>query len=193
MPRKNDYQRHPAGEPTGKVRLFCQYYVAENKLNGSAAAIQAGYAEASAAQTANKFLKRPDCMAYIAKLMAERSERTKIDSDWVLQQLAAIDAMELLDILNPDFSLKPLDSWPLAWRKYFGSLELGELVAAEGDPKKMIRTLSKLKGPDKQKNLELIGKHVDVGAFKERVEHDVTNQLAERMARAWQRVKERQP
>ena len=104
--------------------------------------------------------------------MAERSERTKIDSDWVLQQLAAIDAMELLDILNPDFSLKPLDSWPLAWRKYFGSLELGELVAAEGDPKKMIRTLSKLKGPDKQKNLELIGKHVDVGAFKERVEHD---------------------
>lgn len=193
MPRTNNYQRHPEGEPTGKLRLFCQYYVAQDRLNGSAAAIRAGYAEKSAAVQATKFLKRPDCQAYIARLMAERSERTKIDSDWVLQQLAAIDAMELLDILNPDFSLKALDQWPLAWRKYFGSLELGELAAADGDPAKMVRTISKLKGPDKQKNLELIGKHVDVGAFRERIEVDASNQLAERMARAWQRVKERTP
>lgn len=192
MPRKNDYIRHPEGEPTGKVRLFCQYYVADNKLNASAAAIQAGYAKASAPQQGNKFLARPDCQRYIAKLMAERSERTQIDSDWVLKQLEAIDAMELLDILNPDFTLKALDLWPLAWRKYFGSLDLGELSAAEGDPKQMIRAIKKLKGPDKLKNLELIGKHVDVGAFKERVEHDVTSQLAERMARAWQRIKEKQ-
>lgn len=187
------YHKHPEGEPTGKSRLFCDYYLADAKQNGSAAAISAGYAEKSAAQTAHKLLTDPKCKAYIAKRMEERSERTQINADWVLMQLATIDAMELRDILHDDWTLKPLDVWPLAWRKYFGSLDLGEMVAAQGDPSKMVRALKKLKGPDKLKNLELIGRHVDVAAFKDRVEHDVTSQLAERLARAHARLKGLQP
>lgn len=39
------------------------------------------------------------------------------------------------------------------------------------------------------KNLELIGKHVDVNAFKERPEVSGTVTIAERMAKARDRVK----
>lgn len=49
--------------------------------------------------------------------------------------------------------------------------------------------LKKIKWPDKVKNLELIGKHVDVNAFKERLEVSGTVTIAERMAKARDRVK----
>ncbi len=42
------------------------------------------------------------------------------------------------------------------------------------------------------KNLELIGKHVDVMAFKERMEVNVNVTIADRMAAARRRLKERQ-
>ncbi|MCV5675994.1 terminase small subunit, partial [Escherichia coli] len=51
-------------------------------------------------------------------------------------------------------------------------------------------TLQKVKWPDKVKNLELIGKHVDVNAFKERLEVSGTVTIADRMAKARRRVKE---
>lgn len=187
---KPTYTKHPAGEPTGKRRLFCQYYVADSAMNGSAAAIKAGFAEKSAAQTAYKFLNLDDeCKAYIAKLMGERSERTQIGADYVLQQLHAIDCMELLDIMRDDFTLKPLSQWPVAWRKYVSSFEVAELLEAQGDKTKMVRVLKKLKGPDKLRTLELMGKHVDVAAFRERFEVDVSDNLADRLARARERLK----
>lgn len=49
--------------------------------------------------------------------------------------------------------------------------------------------LKKIKWPDKVKNLELIGKHVDVNAFKERTEVSGTVTIADRMAKARRRVK----
>ncbi|MCG6527916.1 terminase small subunit, partial [Vibrio parahaemolyticus] len=51
--------------------------------------------------------------------------------------------------------------------------------------------LKKVKWPDKVKNLELIGKHVDVNAFKERMEVNVNVTIADRMAAARRRLKER--
>ena len=50
--------------------------------------------------------------------------------------------------------------------------------------------LKKIKWPDKVKNLELIGKHVDVNAFKERLEVSGTVTIADRVAAARRRVKE---
>ncbi|MDH8195747.1 terminase small subunit, partial [Klebsiella pneumoniae] len=52
--------------------------------------------------------------------------------------------------------------------------------------------LKKIKWPDKVKNLELIGKHVDVNAFKERMEVNVNVTIADRMAAARRRLRERQ-
>jgi hypothetical protein len=42
----------------------------------------------------------------------------------------------------------------------------------------------KIKWPDKVKNLELLGKHIAVGAFKEKIEHDVSDPLKELLERA---------
>jgi phage terminase small subunit len=54
------------------------------------------------------------------------------------------------------------------WRQYINNVESIELSDGEG-------WLKKIKWPDKVKNLELIGKHVSVGAFKDKVEHTGPN------------------
>lgn len=175
--------------PTGKKKLFCEYYVADDGMNGSAAAIRANYAKGSAAQTAYKFLQEPEILAYIEELKAERSRRIKIDADAVLLKLESIDAMEITDIFNDDFTMKPLSTWPQAWRRYISSFEIGELLAAEGDKAKISRVMKKIKGPDKLKNLEMMGKHVSVNAFRETMEVTLKGGLAERLQRAKQRAK----
>src|SRR5690606_14064636 len=107
---------------------------------------------------------------YIAELQAERSKRTALDADYVLRRLAEIDQMDFIDIMDDDMSLKPLSQWPKVWRQYLSSFELAELFEGRGDERAMVGVLKKIKWPDKVKNLELLGKHVSINAFRERVD-----------------------
>jgi len=179
MKTRSTSKPHPAGEPTGKKRLFCQYYVADSNLNASAAVVKAGYAKASAAQSANKFMNDPECRAYIAKLMEERSQRVKIDADYVLKRLTEIDQLDVLDILTNDGDLKNIRDWPQEWRRSISGVDITAVI--NGD---METVLKKIKWPDKLRNLELLGKHVDVGAFREQIVVDDTTSLAKALAKA---------
>ena len=53
-----------------------------------------------------------------------------------------------------------------------------------GKDREHIGNLIKVKWPDKIKNLELLGQHVDVGAFKRDVTVNLTVTLADRMQKA---------
>lgn len=176
---KTERTIYPPDEPTGKKRLFCQYYVADCNLNASAAIVKAGYAKASAAQSANKFLNDPKCRAYIAKLMEERSERVKIDADYVLKRLTEIDQLDVLDILTDDGDLKNIRDWPQEWRRSISGVDITAVISGD-----METVLKKIKWPDKLRNLELLGKHVDVGAFREQIVVDDTTSLAKALAKA---------
>ncbi|MNP57792.1 hypothetical protein D3C76_1526530 [compost metagenome] len=68
--------------------------------------------------------------------------------------------------------------------------DLAEMFEGQGKERDMVGVLKKIKWPDKVRNLELLGKHVNVNAFKEQVEVNVTG-LADRMAKAKARVRER--
>lgn len=179
---------YPKGEPTGKKRLFCQYYVADTALNASAAVIKAGYAAKSAAQSATKFLADFECRSYIARLMEERAQRVQVDADYILRELTAIQQADLIEIINDDMTLKPLSEWPPTWRKCLSGFELVELFENSGDGKMLIGALKKIKWPDKLKTLELMGRHVGVGAFRDQLVVDDATSLADKLAAARQRV-----
>ena len=175
------------GEPTGKPRLFCEYFISDNGLNGALAARRAGYSAASSGQTAYRLINDPLCQAYIAKLSKERKERLQVDSDYVLQRLYDMDQMDIVDILNDDMSLKPLSEWPKIWRQSLNGVEIADLFENEGDARKVMGVLKKIKWIDRLKNLELLGKHVEVGAFAERVIEEDAATLAKRLQAARQR------
>ena len=128
----------------------------------------------------------------IAELMKQRNKRTKISADYVLNRLIEIDQMDVLDILNDDGGLKPISDWPKVWRTSLSAMDINRIRMAGKDGDDDIEsTLQKVKWPDKVKNLELIGKHVDVQAFKDRVDVNVNVTLADRMANARRRALEK--
>lgn len=185
LPKKKT--KNAAGEPTGRPRLFCEYYMTDNGLNGALAARRAGYSAVSSAATAYRLINDPLCQSYIAKLSRERSERLQVDADYVLQRLYDMDQMDIIDILNDDMSLKSLSEWPKIWRQALNGVEIADLFESEGDTRKVMGALKKIKWIDRLKNLELLGKHVDVGAFAERVIEEDAGTLAERLAKARKR------
>ena len=151
---------------TPKQQRFVEEYLID--LNATQAAIRAGYSEKTAHSIGAENLIKPEIQKAIADAQAKREERTQIDSDYVLKRLVEIDQMDVLDIMGDDGNVKPLRDWPKIWRQYISNIETISMDDGEG-------WLKKIKWPDKVKNLELIGKHVSVGAFKEKVEHTGAN------------------
>lgn len=174
------------GKLNAQMERFCQEYI-KNPDNQTAAAKAADYK--NPAVSASRLMKDPDIQARIADLMKHRNKRVKIGADYVLRRLVEIDQMDVLDILSDDGGLKPISEWPKVWRISLSAMDINRIRMAGKDGDESIEsTLQKVKWPDKVKNLELIGKHVDVQAFKDRVELNVNVTLADRMAAARKRV-----
>jgi phage terminase small subunit len=174
------------GKLNAQMERFCQEYI-KAPDNQTAAAKAADYK--NPAVSASRLMKDPDIQARIAELMKHRNKRTKIGADYVLKRLVEIDQMDVLDILSDDGGLKPISEWPKVWRISLSAMDINRIRMAGKDGDESIEsTLQKVKWPDKVKNLELIGKHVDVQAFKDRVELNVNVTLADRMAAARKRV-----
>ena len=99
-----------------------------------------------------------------------------------LKRLVEIDQMDVLDIMDNEYNFKPIGEWPLIWRQFVSNIENMEQFEGFGDEHPEVG-FKKIKWPDKVKNLELIGKHVSVGAFKDKIEHDVSDPLKELLSR----------
>lgn len=148
---------------TDKQDMFCREYLID--LNATQAAIRAGYSDKTANRTASENLSKPDIQNRIAELKAQRNEQVNIDAAYVLRRLVEIDQMDVLDILLANGELKPIKDWPKTWRTTLSGMDVTEMA---GDATGLLK---KIKWPDKVKNLELLGKHIDVSAFKENIDH----------------------
>ena len=151
---------------TPKQQRFVEEYLID--LNATQAYIRAGFSSKLANTNAVKLLQNTTIAKAIAEAQAKREERTQIDSDYVLKRLVEIDQMDVLDIMDDQMKILPLREWPKVWRQYISNIENLELSDADG-------VFKKIKWPDKVKNLELLGKHVSVGAFKDKIEHTRPN------------------
>jgi phage terminase small subunit len=141
---------------SAKRQRFVAEYLADKDLNQTQAAIRAGYAEKGAKDQAYNLMQNPEVSAAIRAGMEARSKRLQIDADYVLTRLTAIDQMDLAAIHDDDGKLLPIKQWPLIWRQ----------MVKEVDMK-----TGKVKFHDKLRALELIGKHVDVNAFRDQINH----------------------
>ncbi|WP_320746473.1 terminase small subunit [Enterobacter roggenkampii] len=151
-----------------KQDMFCREYLID--LNATQAAIRTGYSVKTANRIAAKLLSKVDIQNRITELKNNRNNVVGIDAIYVLRRLVEIDQMDVLDILTSTGDLKPVSEWPKVWRTTLSGLDVVEM-SAEGNTAALLK---KIKWPDKVKNLELLGKHVRVQAFKEQVEQKVT-------------------
>lgn len=152
---------------TDKQELFCLEYIKD--LNATQAAIRSGYSEDSASSIGFENLRKPEIQNKLSGLIQARNERLEIDADYVLNRLVEIDQMDIIDILHADGSVKPINEWPQVWRTTLSGMDIAEMV--NGDQETILK---KIKWPDKIRNLELLGKHVDVSAFVDRKAIEMT-------------------
>lgn len=149
---------------TDKQAAFCREYLID--LNATQAAIRAGYSEKTAKDIAAENLAKPNIQNRIQQLINSRNERMDVDADYVLKRLVSIDQMDILDILTDKGDLKPVKEWPKVWRTTLNGLDIMAISSAEETTEALLK---KIKWPDKIKNLELLGKHISVMAFKEQI------------------------
>lgn len=196
-PKRKSTQFKPL---TAQQEAYCQEYV-KCPENQTQAAINAGYSPNTAGKFASQNMRDARIQKRIAELMEDRNKRLRVSADYVLLRLVEIDQMDVLDILNDDGGMKPIAEWPKVWRTSLSAMDIATIKTTQASLQKengeadlsvedVEHILKKVKWPDKVKNLELIGKHVDVNAFKERLEVSGTVTIADRIAAARRRVKE---
>lgn len=93
-------------ELTDRQARFCEEYLID--LNATQAAIRAGYSEKTAREQAAQNLSKLNIQEKIAELKAERSKRTEITQDSVIQELAAVARAEIKGVRAVD-KLKALE------------------------------------------------------------------------------------
>lgn len=169
-------------ELTKMQARFVEEYLLD--LNASQAAKRAGSKAKDLSVAGSAFLANPKVAAAINEAKAARSERTKIDADWLLKRLADEATADVADLYGPDGELLPVKDWPKIWRQGLVSgIDIDEIKV---DGVRM-GTIKKIKVSDRIRRLELIGKHIAVQAFQENVNHKGLDALADRLGRAKKR------
>lgn len=144
---------------TKKQKLFIEEYLID--LNATQAAIRAGYSPDTAYSIGNENLNKPVIRARIDQALAERSKRTGINADRVIEELAKIALLNITDVINADDATikgeanREDTAAILSVKVKKIPTEDGEIVERE------------VKMNDKIKALELLGKHL--GMFKDNV------------------------
>lgn len=131
---------------TDKQKRFVEEYLVD--LNGTQAALRAGYAKSSAKQRACEQLQHPLVAAAIAEEQAKRSERTHVDQDWVISRLMSVVERSMQAEKVTDRS--------------------GALVLVENADGDFVPAYT-FNAAGANKALELLGKNI--GMFTDKVEH----------------------
>jgi len=137
---------------TPKQQRFVDEYLID--LNATQAAIRAGYSAKTASEQSARLL---------GNVRVQRAIETGQQAAYLLNRLQEISEMDAADILDDDGNIKPIRQWPKIWRQMISGLDV------VNNPDTGV-VLKKIKWPDKIKNLELIGRHIGVGAFREKLE-----------------------
>jgi phage terminase small subunit len=170
---------------TGKQQLFVQEYLKD--LNATQAAIRAGYSAKTASSQGERLLRNVEVQKAVTEQMASRSARVQIDADWMLQRLGEDVEADMADLYGEDGNLKPVQEWPPIWRK--GLVAGVETIEEKDDDGKVTGIVRKVKLADRTRLKEMLGKHVDVQAFKDRVEHGLSDDLVALIAAGDARVR----
>lgn len=142
---------------TKKQKRFIEEYLID--LNATQAAIRAGYSPDTAKAIGCENLTKPDIRAHIDRAMAERSKRTGVNADRVVQELAKIAFVNATEVIDPKTATVREDALP-------------EDTAAIQSVK--VKTFGEdglereIKMADKLKALEMLGRHL--GMFKDKLE-----------------------
>ncbi len=147
---------------TKKQKLFVEEYLID--LNATQAAIRAGYSTQTAQQTGSENLSKPVIKNAIDKALAERSKRTGVNADRIVQELAKLAFINPTDVINMDEATVRGDA-NRDDTAAISSVKVKTIPTEDGNiTEREVRTYDKIKA------LELLGKHIGMFTDKFKIE-----------------------
>jgi len=150
---------------TPKQARFVEEYLVD--LNATQAAIRAGYSENTARQIGQENLTKPDIQSAIQSATRNRSERIKIDQDWVLKRVALLADAKITDLMSwDDGGIYFKNSKELTPEQAYlvGEVGLDETIKEDGGGEELIlkrkKMLKAVSPSTKLDALELLAKHL---------------------------------
>lgn len=171
-----------------KQRTFAQEYLVD--LNATQAAIRAGYSEKTANSQGSRLLANAKVKAAIDHLMAERSQRTQVTVDRVLEEIAKLAFANMMDYvtINGDgTAYVDLTQVTREQAAALGEVIVDQYTEGEDDDEREVKRV-KIKLIDKTKNLELLGRHLKM--FTDKLEVDAGDKTVAALRAGRQRVAE---
>ena len=162
-----------------QVRFVEEYLI---DLNATQAAIRAGYSGKTAGQQGFELLKKPEIVMALAEAQAERSKRTEITQDMVLQEYAKIGFSDIRKIAkwgerpvmedvsdDDDIRIYPVE--------LIASETIDDATAAAISEVSLTAQGVKVKMYDKKGALDSLARHL--GMFNDKLEHSVSDDMAD--------------
>ncbi len=149
---------------TRRQEAFVEEYLID--LNGTKAAIRAGYAPASAGVEAHRLLNQPDIAGAVSRGMAQRAVRTGIQQDMVLNELAhiAFSRVDHYAVDDETGDLQLSDGAPFGALAAVQSVRHRKRVRVETDGDVLTTYEGEIRLWDKVAALLLLGKHLGLFA-----------------------------
>jgi len=161
---------------TPKQRCFVDEYLID--LNATQAAIRAGFSARTAQEQGSRLLSNVMVAESVARAKAERSARTGLTADRVIEELAAIGFARMSDFAEwgdgEHMSLKPSDGLTDHQAAAISQVvESEKFIKALGRDEQLMSRERTIKLHDKLGTLKLLGQHL--GMFTDKVEHTGTD------------------
>jgi phage terminase small subunit len=153
----------PKGLTPKQERFIAEYLI---DLNGTQAAIRAGYSAKTAGVQAEALLRKPEIERSVKEGQAKRLDKAELTAVRVLEEMRRLAFSDVRQLFDASGNLKPLHELTAEESACIASLEVIIKNAQAGDGK--TDTVHKLRVWDKPRVLEMLGKHFAL--LTERVE-----------------------
>lgn len=172
-----------------RQQRFVEEYAKD--CNAAQAAIRAGYSEKTARSIGARLLTNVNVATAVDKAKIEVSKQAQVDAVWLLRRLVTLADVKISDLFDHEGKLRDPKDLPDGAQYLIAGIEVEELFDFDEEEGKKVRTgmLRKVKLESRMKALEMIGKHVDVGAFLERMALTDESSLAADLVAARQRAR----
>ncbi len=153
---------------TPRQQRFVDEYLLD--LNGTQAAIRAGYSVNGAEVQGSQLLSNPKVKARVDRALAQRANRIQVKQDDVVRELLRIAMANPADAYDANGALLPIREMPENLQRAISGIEVEEIYSGRGEERVKIGEVRKVKFWDKPRALEMLGKHV--GLLRDRTEEN---------------------
>ena len=143
---------------TEKQKRFCDEYLVD--LNGTQAAIRAGYSKRTAMEQSYQLLQKTSVQQFLNEKRNKLADKLEISQERVLKEYARIAFFDIRKVYSATNALMPINDMDDDAAACLAGVEVDEIHEGFGENRQLIGHTVKVKLANKISALDSLGKHL---------------------------------